>query len=496
MGIVYLVGAGPGDPGLITVKGLNLIKNCDALIYDRLGTRELISLTKEGCKKIYVGKKAGAHYKKQNEINEILIEACQKYDMVVRLKGGDPYVFGRGGEEIMALREADIPYEVVPGITSSISVPELSGIPVTHRGLARSFHVVTGHTMDDTMSDIKAYDGTTVILMGLSNLPQIVKKLIEDGAGKNTPVSVISNGSLSLEKRVTGTLEDIIYKVKEENMTSPAIIVTGEAAGYDFRVSKNDSLHSLVGKRIGITATKALREKFENEFMKYGARVYTLCDMQPDRTKEYGSFSEKLHSLKDYSWVVFTSRNAINLFFDEMVNENIDYRSLCDIRFAVIGSGTKRRLLEKGFSPDYMPDEYTGRALAEGLAANVADGEKLLIPRAARGSRILTEILDEHNISYDDMPIYDVKGRMYTDKTMVDCYDILVFASSSGVEAFFANDEGMAAAIKKSRIKTACIGQITADELLKYGIKADIVPEKFDVPGMVESVVKYYSQIV
>ena len=209
MGIVYLVGAGPGDPGLITVKGLNLIKNCDALIYDRLGTRELISLTKEGCKKIYVGKKAGAHYKKQNEINEILIEACQKYDMVVRLKGGDPYVFGRGGEEIMALREADIPYEVVPGITSSISVPELSGIPVTHRGLARSFHVITGHTMDDTMSDIKAYNGTTVILMGLSNLPQIVKKLIEDGAGKNTPVSVISNGSLSLEKRVTGTLEDI-----------------------------------------------------------------------------------------------------------------------------------------------------------------------------------------------------------------------------------------------------------------------------------------------
>ena len=221
--MVYLIGAGPGDPGLITYKGLQILKSCDAVIYDRLGTGELLDLVRSDCTKIYVGKQAGAHYKKQEEINRILVETAGKYEKVVRLKGGDSFVFGRGGEEILTLQEADIPFQVIPGVTSAIAVPEVLGIPVTHREMSRSFHVITGHTKKgeaDALANIHKQEGTSVFLMGLSNLEPIMQRLREEGESAETPVSVISNGMLPGETIVRGTVGTIGKLVSKNDLVS------------------------------------------------------------------------------------------------------------------------------------------------------------------------------------------------------------------------------------------------------------------------------------
>ena len=238
--MVYLIGAGPGDPGLITVKGLEFIKQCDTIIYDRLGTYQLLEMVKPDCRRIYVGKQAGSHYKKQPEINEILVEEGRRGNMVVRLKGGDPFVFGRGGEEVTALLEAGIPFQVIPGITSAVAVPEVCGIPVTHRGTSRSFHVITGHKRADIhRSDegglddydyIRNQEGTSVFLMGLNRLPQIMERLVQTGAEEHTPVAVISKGTMPGQRIVRGDIQTIADKVNEAKLESPAIIVVGENA--------------------------------------------------------------------------------------------------------------------------------------------------------------------------------------------------------------------------------------------------------------------------
>ena len=241
MGKVYLEGAGPGDAGLITAKGLEKLKKCDAVVYDRLVTEELLDVLSPDCEKIYVGKEAGKHYKRQEEINRILVECAKKHKNVVRLKGGDPFVFGRGGEEIEALRQYNIPYEVIPGVTSAVAVPECAGIPVTHRGVARSFHVITGHTKNSVGSPEYDYEtlgkteGTLVFLMGLSNLGEIADKLIFAGKPANIPVAVISDGTTACQKVVKGRLKNIVEKVNESNLKSPAIIVIGETAEYEYR---------------------------------------------------------------------------------------------------------------------------------------------------------------------------------------------------------------------------------------------------------------------
>lgn len=345
MGKVYLVGAGPGDPELITLKGLNIIKQCDCIIYDRLAGDELLSYAPADCHQIYVGKEPGMHYRKQDEINEILVECAGKYERVVRLKGGDPFVFGRGGEEVEALIEAGIDYEVIPGITSAIAVPECAGIPVTHRETERSFHVITGHTKvknntsdyphgtecknihdnktanviaDETLigidfPNLAHQEGTLVFLMGLSNLKSIADNLMANGKPEYTPVAVISDGTTIYEKQVRGTLIDIADKVKEAKLGSPAVIVIGETAEKNYRCYTNkttglDGGHSEEIKgsaaesdvwnfegnvlpnsskiRVGVTATPSLYQRLRSTFYKAGIPVVSLCEMEvvPDQS--------------------------------------------------------------------------------------------------------------------------------------------------------------------------------------------------------------------
>lgn len=494
MGIVYLVGAGPGDSKLITVKGMELLKTCDAVIYDRLASLELLEYVKEDCVKIYVGKESGHHSKTQEEINKIIIDCTGNYEKIVRLKGGDPFVFGRGGEEVEVLKASHIPFEVVPGVTSAISVPESVGIPVTHRGISQSFHVITGHTKwgESTLTDnydvLAKLDGTLVFLMGLSNIGEITGKLIENGKDKNTPVAVIVSGTMNNEKTVRGNLSTIVSKVKEEKISSPAIIVVGNVAALHFTSECEDKVLSNV--KIGITGTRKLREKLEKELIHLGARFYTVCDMHIEKTSAIHELDGELKSLAKYQWIVFTSQNAIDIFFERMEKCLIDRRNLSQMKFAVIGSGTKQCLEKYGYFADFIPSGYTTKDLANEFSAIVDKNDEILIPRAFKGSRELNEILEKNHLKYKDIPIYDVRGKLTENAVYVKDMDCLIFLSASGVISFFEEIHEKSVTLP-STVKIACIGEVTAGAVKEQKRDAHIIANVNNIDGLMDSIQKF-----
>ena len=524
--MVYLIGAGPGDPGLITVKGLEFIKQCDTIIYDRLGTYQLLEMVKPDCRRIYVGKQAGSHYKKQPEINEILVEEGRKGNMVVRLKGGDPFVFGRGGEEVTALLEAGIPFQVIPGITSAVAVPEVCGIPVTHRGTSRSFHVITGHKRADiNRSDegglddydyIRNQEGTSVFLMGLNRLPQIMERLVQTGAAENTPVAVISKGTMPGQRIVRGDIQTIADKVNEAKLESPAIIVVGENAALDFTAPNRGPLQNV---HVGLVGTPKLREKMRVAIDALGGQSYSIVDMSVEQTEEKNRLRVALEHIEDYSWLAFTSQNTITLFFKWLREWNIDVRKLAHLKLAVVGAGTRDALKVEGYIADYVPDEYTTSALAMGLSNVMNDGEKLLLPRAVQGSETMLDILDQGGVVYEEIPVYDVVGRRMESIQYLKDLDVITFVSASGVRGFLdvldaeKKNCGVAHMLNDidscgdhtdntdgsfkihdimKNIRIAALGNVTEKALEKAGYHADIVPEVGDIEHLISAIGDYY----
>lgn len=549
--MVYLIGAGPGDPGLITVKGLEFIKQCDTIIYDRLGTYQLLEMVKPDCRRIYVGKQAGSHYKKQPEINEILVEEGRKGNMVVRLKGGDPFVFGRGGEEVTALLEAGIPFQVIPGITSAVAVPEVCGIPVTHRGTSRSFHVITGHKRadgklkltgeneslnhlkstenseftdrnrsdEDVLNDyayIRNQEGTSVFLMGLNRLPQIMERLVQTGAEEHTPVAVISKGTMPGQRIVRGDIQTIADKVNEAKLESPAIIVVGENAALDFTAPNRGPLQNV---HVGLVGTPKLREKMRVAIDALGGQSYSIVDMSVEQTEEKDRLRVALEHIEDYSWLAFTSQNTITLFFKWFREWNIDVRKLAHLKLAVVGAGTRDALKAEGYIADYVPDEYTTSALAMGLANVMNDGEKLLLPRAVQGSETMLDILDQGGVVYEEIPVYDVVGRRMESIQYLKDLDVITFVSASGVRGFLdvldaeKKNCGVAHMLNDidscgdhtdntdgsfkihdimKNIRIAALGNVTEKALEKAGYHADIVPEVGDIEHLISAIGDYY----
>lgn len=493
MGKIYLVGAGPGDVGLLTIKGMEKLRECDAVVYDRLGTEGLLDYVGADCERIYVGKQAGKHYRKQDEINKILVDCARRHKCVVRLKGGDSFVFGRGGEEIEALNTADIPYEVIPGITSAVAVPECAGIPVTHRGVSRSFHVITGHTKNSTGSPDYDYEvlakleGTLVFLMGLSNLDEIAQKLLQAGMAEDTPAAVIADGTTARQQTVRGCLADIAAKAESSGVFSPAVIVIGKTAEYHFKYIEKPY------KRVGITATKALQQKMVKGFDSMGMEAVSVCDMQLVRTEQIERLRQEMEQLEEYQWIIFTSQNAVTIFFEELRHSGVDIRSLGKTRFAVLGSGTADKLREYGIMADFIPSRYTVSVLAREFAQVVKSGEKVLIPRAVQGSPVLTEVLKEHGIVFQNLAVYDVKGCLTENIQMLDRLDYLVFVSASGVQAFFQMLQERKVSLPDS-IQIACIGDITGRKLEECYGQADVVANANDVEGLFDAIRRYEKQ--
>lgn len=364
-GKVVLVGAGPGDTGLLTLKGEKYIKQADCLVYDRLSSPEFLSMAKAGCELIYVGKENHKHVMKQDAINELLYEKSKYHELVVRLKGGDPYVFGRGGEEALYLVDRNVEVEVVPGVSSSVAALAAAGIPITHRGIAKGFQVITAHSRKDEEADIDYSlltdeTITCVFLMGLAHVKSIAAGLMKAGRRADTPAAVISNGTLAAQRKCIGTLADIGEKIEEAKLTSPAIIVVGDV------VSLNDRLdffekRPLFGRKITVPYIKT------NELI---AKLQQLgADITPVKTGIIKpviipKFVDKVRSA---DWIVFTSKNGVRSFFYNLDLAGADIRLIANARFAVVGKATEKELVKHHINADIIPAEQTGKGLADAM---------------------------------------------------------------------------------------------------------------------------------
>lgn len=448
-GKIVLVGAGPGDTGLLTLKGEKYIKQADCLVYDRLSSPEFLSMAKAGCELIYVGKENHKHVMKQDAINELLYEKSKCHELVVRLKGGDPYVFGRGGEEALYLVERNVDVEVVPGVSSSVAALAAAGIPITHRGIAKGFQVITAHSRKDEEADIDYSlltdeTITCVFLMGLAHVRSIAAGLIKAGRRADTPVAVISNGTLAAQRKCIGTLADIGEKIEEAKLTSPAIIVVGDV------VSLNDRLVSfekrpLFGRKITVPYIEAMPEKMEAVNIKTNELIEKLQQLGADVTPVKTGIIKPIiipdfiNKIKSADWILFTSKNGVKSFFYNLDLAGADIRLIANARFAVVGKATEKELAKHHINADIIPAEQTGKELAGELSSYMGDNDeiKVCIFSAKEASPDLEAGLKEicqlekidayvNEQAYESIP--ESIGNMVSEA---------VFTSASNVERFF-----------------------------------------------------------
>ena len=498
-GKVYLTGGGCGDAGLLTLRALKALRSCDTVVYDSLVSEELLKWCSADCEKIYVGKRYGSHAKKQPEINTLLVERARAGKTVVRLKGGDPYVFGRGGEEFLALKEAGICCEEIPGISSAIAVPAAAGIPVTHRGMAASVTVVTGTAAEEDgqarlkldFDTLARLEGTLVILMGMHHLPEIVTELLAAGKDRNTPCAIVMEGTTERQRVLRAPLFELPGRAAKQGFTSPAVIVIGAVTQLELlsRCDSQTEKFSLAGVTIGATGTPHFVGKQSAAFAEKGADVWDMgfLEIRPSESP--------LPDLKDCGWLVFTSPNGVRVFLNQMKQERKDIRILCGKRIAVIGPGTASVLEEIGIYVDYMPEIYDAANLAEGLTERILEEQRAgcadKIPaaflRAAQGSASLPRVFTEKGISFLDYPLYELEVQEQRRAAAIEKEpDYLVFGSAMGVRAYFEGIEQAGYVNTKSRY--VCIGELCGEELKKHTERPFLTAQESSVEGIVDCV--------
>ncbi|MGL5437525.1 MAG: hydroxymethylbilane synthase [Lachnospiraceae bacterium] len=407
---VSLVGAGPGDTGLMTRRGLECIRQADVIVYDNLVSLSLLNEARLDAEIIYAGKRATRHYKKQSEINDILIEKALTGSYVVRLKGGDPYIFGRGGEEAQELKKHGIPFEIVPGVSSCYSVPAYAGIPVTHREAASSFHVITGHGSADK-KDLLDYEtlakmeGTLIFLMGLKNLETITSQLIRHGKPKETPAAVIEQGTTARQRSVMAPLAELDQAAQTQGIKTPALLVIGDVVGLGEELAWI-SEKPLSHKRVVVTGSRQVIKEIEKELLPLGAEVVavSLIENRPVSDNELEQWLEQLDS---FTWLVFSSACSIHTFFDVLKQQDIDLRGLSHMRFAVVGRKTGEALREHGFRYDFVPDNFTGAELARTWIPTLCQDDRILLIRAREGNMAIAEALSRNGSRFEDCAIYE-----------------------------------------------------------------------------------------
>lgn len=477
VGSVSLVGAGCGKADLITVKGLRLLQQCDAVVYDDLIDLVLLDSVPETADRIYMGKRSGHHSAPQDEINQTLVALAKQGKNVVRLKGGDPYLFGRGGEEMLALLKEGIPCQEVPGIPSAIGIAAEAGIPVTHRGASRGLHIVTAHTTDtedglpEDFDALAQLSGTLVFLMGLRQLPKIVKRLLAAGKSGDTPAAVLSGGNSKNPARVRVKLSEIEVAAEKAGVSSPAIIVIGEVAALDFHEKNHLEEHV----KIGITGTEEIARKQQKLFEEQGAETVWLCR---SRIKEREVSFESCFDLASPKWIVFTSANGVKTFFHQAEKQQIDFLKMKHLKYAVIGSATGKALEQYGVHADLCPEIFTSKDLANALVSVVKPEEEILLFRSSIGSPELVKIPTKAGLQVQDIPIYDLQAA-YREKVVLEDLDYLTFSSASGVRLFFEQYQSIA-----EKVQCVCIGEVTAKEFQKYCEKPVLLAEEISVEGI------------
>ena len=501
-GTVYLVGTGPGDPGLISVKGLGLLGQADVVIYDRLIDERLLDSVPSTAERIYVGKAAGEHIKSQPEINQLLVEKAKKGKAVVRLKGGDPFVLGRGGEEAEVLKQNHIPFEVIPGVSSAVAVPAYAGIPVTHRGVASSFAVVTGHEDPSKDSSSIAWEklatgvDTLLFLMGMQNLPKIVAELVKHGRSADTPIAVIKDGTTPRQKTVVGSLSDIVARVEEQHLGPPAVVVVGEVVRLREKLSWFDN-RPLFGKRILVTRARRQASKLSQLLSECGALPVELPAIEIEDITDTRELDQAILNLGHYQWLVFTSVNGVDAFFRRLHSLRLDSRAFHGLKIGAIGPATAEALEMKGIIPDYLPGVYTSQGFIAGLKSWDVNGQRFLLPRADIADQELTQGISRlgaevHDIAaYRTVPAVNAITRAQQMLSSGEI-DVITFTSSSTVSNLLAVfGEGQ---LTLNSVKVACIGPKTAETAARAGLKADIVASEHTIPGLVASIEQYFDK--
>jgi uroporphyrinogen III methyltransferase/synthase len=493
-GRVYLVGAGPGDPGLITVKGLACLQKADVVVHDRLVNAGLLRQAPQGCEMINVGKSPQRHTLPQEAINALLVEKALAGKVVVRLKGGDPFLFGRGGEEAEALAEAGVPFEVVPGVTSAIAAPAYAGIPVTHRDHTSTFAVVTGHE-DPTKADssldwqkLATGVGTLVCLMGVGNLPQIVAKLIEHGRDPRTPVAIVQQGTEARQKTVTGTLADIVERAREADIRPPAVTIVGEVVALREKLRWFDT-KPLFGKRVLVTRSREQASALSERLRELGAEPLEHPAIEIAPPKDMAPLDEAIAKLSAYDWLIFTSVNGVRAFVARMSEKGTDIQALARLKIAAVGPATAQALQEYGLRVDHMPQVYRTEEIAAGLT-DIA-GERILLPRAERAGKQLARALRGRGALVDEVIAYRTLavGAPHELKALLEDeqIDIVTFTSSSTVRNLVRMLDGDIECLQRPVV--ACIGPVTARTAERLGIHVDVVASEHTIAGLVEAIV-------
>ncbi len=491
MGKVYLVGAGPGDAKLITLRGLELIKQADVIIYDFLVNKDLLSFAKPEAEIIYVGKQASKHELPQKDINNLIASKGKENEIIVRLKGGDPFIFGRGGEEAQVLAEHGILFEIVPGITSAISVPAYAGIPLTHRDFASTVAFITGHEDEKKTESTIRWDelamgpDTLVFLMGVKNLKTIKERLITGGRDPETHACLIQWGTLPKQKVVTGRLHEIDVVAKKAGIRPPAIILVGNVINLREQLQWFEH-RPLFGKKIAITRAPHQSFKLGEILTEAGAEIIYCPTIDISPIKPNKRLSQAIDTVHQYSCIIFTSTNAVSLFFEILYSRDKDTRALAGIKILPIGQATASFLESKGIIPDYLPDTFTSEGIVEILKAAEVTGKKFLLPRAEEARDIIVKFIKNKGGICDVIPIYRTALPKHV-APLDEKPDIVTFTSSSTAKNFVTLYEKNV--LKGTKI--ASIGPVTTKTLKNLGFTAHIEAKRYDIPGLVEAIIEF-----
>ncbi|CCW34531.1 uroporphyrinogen-III C-methyltransferase; uroporphyrinogen-III synthase [Chthonomonas calidirosea] len=520
-GVVYLIGAGPGDPGLLTLRGRELLMQADIVVYDRLVHPAVLDYARPEALRIYVGKASARHTLTQEEINALLIRHAQEGKRVARLKGGDPFVFGRGGEEAEACRAAGVPYIVVPGITSAIAAPAYAGIPVTHRDAASSFCVITGHERDDGKESGRRTTGsaegrrdwarlahaadTLIFLMGVEALPEIVARLQEHGRDPQTPVALVQWGTWPQQRVVSGTLADIVDRIREAGLGPPAVCVVGEVVRLRERLRWFDDpqRQPLFGKRILVTRAREQASSLVELLRIRGAEVLEYPTIRIERLKDTNELDKALQSLNGYAWIVITSVNTVPVIAERLEALQLDARAFSMTKVAAIGPATANALREKlGIRADFVPTEAVAEALIDQWPDSEMRGKRVLLPRAREAREVLPERLRAMGAIVDVIPVYETVAvklaEAVVENLMTGSIDAITFTASSTVKNLMqALSRGADDLEVRARLRSVClaaIGPVTGQTLKEYGFEPTIVAEEHTIAGLVKALESYFAQ--
>ena len=499
-GKVYLVGAGPGDHELLTLKAKKLLEQADAVVYDRLVNPRILEHIAEGIAPVYVGKASSSHTLPQDKINMLLVKLAKQGKTVVRLKGGDPFVFGRGGEEALVLKKHKIPFEIVPGITSAIAVPCYAGIPVTQRGYTSSLGIFTGQedpTKEDTDIDwekISTGIGTLVFLMGYENLEKISRTLIKYGRKPSTPCCLIRWGTFPKQRSLVGTLDNIFGKAIKENFGPPAILVVGEVVSLKEKLDWFEN-KPLFAKKILVTVPSEEQARLNALLEGQGAECIEMPLIEIKQLSDYSALDAAIRQIEKFNWLIFTSQNGVRYFKKRLRSLKKDIRVLKGVKVACIGPKTKMAVQNLGIRIDVSPKEFTQEGLVDSFKKINIKGKNILIARAEEARDVLPDSLKKMGANVSVLAAYkaQLKKEKHQPGFLKDL-DLVTFTSSSCVEGFLRNFSKKEILSRQNRFKIASIGPITSQTLRRHGLKAHIQAKVYTLDGLAEAIVKYYDK--